>query len=91
MSRCNEVKADYVFYVYILQSLKDTNRFYIGSTNDLKRRFKEHNDGNSIHTNKYVPWKIKQYFAFDNQATAESFEKYLKSGNGRIFIKKRLQ
>ncbi|MBP7709848.1 MAG: GIY-YIG nuclease family protein [Rickettsiales bacterium] len=75
-------------YTYILQSQKDLNHFYVGSTSDLKRRLTEHNSGKSIHTNKLLPWKIKNYIAFEGQEKAEKFEKFLKSGNGRIFSKK---
>ncbi|MFH1444033.1 MAG: GIY-YIG nuclease family protein [Candidatus Peregrinibacteria bacterium] len=32
-------------YVYVLQSDKDGN-FYTGWTNDLRRRFSEHQNGN---------------------------------------------
>ena len=75
-------------YTYILQSQQNPDRFYIGSTSDLKRRLLEHNSSKSIHTNKFLPWKIKNYFAFEDQEKAEKFEKFLKSGNGRIFAKK---
>ncbi len=75
-------------YVYILQSEIDPERFYVGSTTDLKRRFAEHNSGNSIHTNKYKPWKLRTYTAFGDHGKADEFEIYLKSGNGRIFSKK---
>ncbi len=75
-------------YTYILQSQQNPDRFYIGYTSDLKRRLAEHNSGKSIHTNKFLPWKIKNYIAFENAAKAAEFEKYLKSGNGRIFTKK---
>ncbi|MCK6418375.1 MAG: GIY-YIG nuclease family protein [Alphaproteobacteria bacterium] len=77
-------------YVYILQSLKEEERFYTGSTVDLKRRLEEHNQGLSIHTNKFKPWKLKTYIAFDEPDKADAFEIFLKSGNGRAFIKKRL-
>jgi putative endonuclease len=75
-------------YAYILQSLSNPDHFYIGFTSDLKRRLLEHNSGKSIHANKFLPWKIKNYFAFEDQEKAEKFEKFLKSGNGRIFAKK---
>lgn len=77
-----------MFYTYILKSLSNPDHFYIGSTSDLKRRLLEHNSGKSIHTNKFIPWKIKNYFAFEELEKAEKFEKFLKSGNGRIFTKK---
>ena len=77
-------------YVYILQSELDHERFYVGSTFDLKRRLAEHNAGQSIHTNKYKPWRIKTYLAFDDHDRADAFEAFLKTGNGRQFTKKRL-
>ena len=77
-----------MFYVYILQSINSPDKFYIGYTDDLKKRLNDHNKGFSIHTNKFKPWKIKNYFAFDDKDKAEKFEIYLKSGNGRIFCKK---
>ncbi len=75
-------------YVYILQSAIEPDRYYTGSTTDLKRRCKEHNDGKSIHTNKYRPWKLKMYMAFSNASKADEFEAFLKTGNGRAFAKK---
>lgn len=77
-----------MYYTYILQSLSNKNCFYVGSTSNLKRRLLDHNSGKSIHVNKFTPWKIKNYFAFEEIQKAEKFEKYLKSGNGRIFSRK---
>ena len=76
-----------MFYVYILSSLTTQNAFYIGFTMDLKQRLEEHNAGKSIHTNKFKPWKIKNYFAFDNEQKAKEFEIYLKTHSGRKFCK----
>ena len=75
-------------YVYILQSIEFPEHFYVGITNDLKRRIKEHNSGNSTHSNKYKPWNLRGYIAFDSEDKALKFEKFLKTGNGRIFQKK---
>jgi len=77
-----------MFYVYILQSVADLERFYAGVTEDLKSRFKEHNAGDVFHTSKYKPWRIKNYFAFDDRKKAYAFEKYLKTGSGRAFAKR---
>jgi len=41
-------------------------------------------------TSKYRPWQLKTYVAFSNEERAVAFEKYLKSGSGRAFAKKRL-
>ena len=77
-------------YVYILESIMKPDHFYIGQTSNLKRRIAQHNAGESIHTNKYKPWRIKTYLAFDNLTKAKAFEAFLKTGNGRLFAKKRL-
>ena len=77
-------------YVYILQSEAQPDRFYVGSTVDLEGRLGEHNSGDSIHTNKFRPWKVKTYSAFEDHDRADAFETFLKTGNGRAFAKKRL-
>lgn len=77
-------------FVYILKSLKNSDKYYTGSTHDLERRLKEHNTGQSAHTNKYKPWSIKTYIAFDEDKKADAFEAFLKTGNGRVFAKKHL-
>jgi len=77
-------------YVYILQSEIQSDRFYVGSTINLKRRLAEHNAGQSIHTNKFKPWRIKTYLGFEDHGQADAFEAFLKTGNGRAFAKKRL-
>ena len=77
-------------YVYILQSIKDPSKFYVGLTNNLKRRFLEHNNNTSVHSNKFAPWKIKTYVAFSDDEQASAFEKYLKTASGRAFSMKRL-
>ena len=78
------------YYVYILQSATNAERFYIGYTDDLQGRLKSHNQRKCKHTSKYVPWKIKTAVAFTGKKKALEFEKYLKTASGRAFTKKRL-
>jgi predicted GIY-YIG superfamily endonuclease len=77
-------------YVYILESLADTAHFYVGVTKDLGARLLEHNAGHVSHTSKFAPWRIKTYVAFSDDEQAARFERYLKSGSGRAFARKRL-
>jgi putative endonuclease len=77
-------------YVYILESVEFPDRFYSGITGDLKDRLRRHNAGEVPHTSKYAPWRLKTYVAFSDEKRAFEFEKYLKSGSGRAFAKKRL-
>jgi len=77
-------------FVYLLKSAISPARKYVGITDDLQRRLLEHNDGRSIHTNKFKPWKLMTYIAFDNLSKAQTFERYLKSHSGRAFAKRHL-
>lgn len=76
-------------YVYILKSKKDKT-YYIGITDNLKRRFKEHNSGSVKYTSVKRPYNLLFYCAFSNKEKAHKFEKYLKTGSGNAFFKKRL-
>ena len=78
------------YYVYILQSKVNTDRFYIGFTENIENRLKAHNSGKDPHTSKYKPWRIKTAIAFTYRQKALDFERYLKTKSGRAFAKKRL-
>ena len=77
------------YYVYVLLSEKDGN-FYTGYTNDIKRRLDEHNDGKVYSTKLRLPVKLVYYEGCLNQQDATKREKYLKSGNGKIYLRNRL-
>ena len=79
-----------MFYVYMLRSLSDPQQTYIGFTDDLKQRLQVHNHGGSKHTAKFRPWELISYQAFSNRERALAFERYLKSGSGKAFARKRL-
>jgi predicted GIY-YIG superfamily endonuclease len=79
-----------MFYVYLLTSVADPARRYVGFTTDLKQRLTSHNQGASIHTRKFAPWRLVTHLAFDDERRAREFEYYLKSGSGRAFANKRL-
>ena len=83
-------EGQFVWYVYLLESATSEGERYIGVTTDLKRRIVEHNAGKSSHTSKFPPWRLVTYVAFSDPAKAASFERYLKSGSGHAFAKKRL-
>ena len=71
-------------YIY---SLKCKDGFYIGCTNDLKDRISRHQKGQVDATKDRLPIELDFYVALNNQYKAFDFEKYLKSGSGRAFIK----
>jgi putative endonuclease len=77
-------------YGYVLRSISNPEHYYVGITGDLRARLKKHNAGEVPHTAKHRPWRIKTYLAFEDEARAIAFEKYLKSGSGRAFAKTHL-
>ena len=79
-----------MFYVYIIQSEADGG-LYIGMSGNLRRRFLEHQDGESRSTKGRRPWKLIYYEAYLEKQGAEGREIFLKSGSGRKFLDKQLK
>lgn len=78
------------YYVYVLKSRK-SEMIYTGYTNDLRKRFKEHNENKSPYTKNRGPYKLIYYEACCNREDARSRELYLKSGRGKQYLKMRLK
>ena len=79
-----------MFYTYILISKKD-NKFYVGYTDDLKRRIEQHNNGYVGSTKYRRPLKLIYYEVCINQQDALHREKYLKTSFGKRYIRNRLK
>lgn len=77
-----------MYYTYILYN-KVTERYYIGYAVDLKNRLKEHSSGKVQSTKSNPNYELEWYCAFKTEKQAVAFEKYLKSGSGIAFMKKR--
>ena len=78
-----------MYYVYILHSKKDS-KLYIGYAVDLKRRLKEHQDKKVKSTAYRQPFELLCYEAYHHKMEAVAREKFLKSGDGRADLHKRL-
>ena len=77
-----------MWYVYIL--ICGDQRSYIGCTNNLEDRLDRHSNGRVQATCNRLPIKLFAYFAFIDKGRAYDFEKYLKTGSGRNFLRKRV-
>jgi putative endonuclease len=75
-----------MFIVYALKSEKD-GRIYVGFTQDLSRRLKEHNSGKTRSTKGWLPWNVIYTEEADSREKARAREIYLKSGIGKEFLK----
>ena len=77
--------------VYVLKSQHDVPHFYVGITGTLYDRLSDHNEGRCPHTARYGPWSLNVAIKFNDEATAQRFERYLKSPSGRAFAKRHFQ
>ena len=78
------------WYTYAFYSEK-LDKFYIGSTNNLKRRVKEHKYGKTHTTIRMKDWKLVYYEACLSKKDAQYRERQLKTGFGRGYLRKRLK
>ncbi|HEY4497129.1 MAG TPA: GIY-YIG nuclease family protein [Candidatus Paceibacterota bacterium] len=78
------------YYVYVLQS-KRYGTWYTGYTNNLRKRFNEHNSKKDGYTKSRGPYELIYYEACYNEDDARSRETYLKSGMGKRYLKNRLK
>jgi putative endonuclease len=77
-----------MYYVYILKLSNDD--YYVGRTDDLKSRIKEHISGTERTTKQHLPCELVSYISFENRDKSFKFEKYLKTGSGLAFRKRHL-
>ena len=73
------------FYVYILEN-KAKNFIYIGYSENLRQRLKEHNSGKTKSTKHYAPLNLIFYEAYPSKPDAKRREKYLKTNKGRTTL-----
>jgi putative endonuclease len=78
-----------MYYVYVISSLK-RKYIYVGLTNSINRRFKQHQQGKSRSTRAYCPFKLILKERYNSRIEARVREKYLKSGIGKDWIKGKL-
>ncbi len=79
-----------MFYVYVLRSDSD-GELYIGSTNDLRRRLREHQGKRSLSTKSRTSFILIYYEAYRNEQDARKREQSLKlRGQARYHLMARL-
>lgn len=78
-----------MYYVYVLKSLKD-QKLCVGYTNNLRKRFSEHNKGLVKATKNRRHLKLLYYESCNVLQDAIHREKSLKTGFGRAYLKRRL-
>jgi putative endonuclease len=90
MEGSDDLIKEVFYFVYILRSIKNDG-LYVGLTNNLPRRFSEHNRKKSFSTKSYAPWQLIFYEAYLNKDDAERRERYLKTNQGARVVKRMLK
>ncbi|MBU2542779.1 GIY-YIG nuclease family protein [Patescibacteria group bacterium] len=72
--------------VYYLYS-KKIGKYYIGKTNDLKRRLREHNNCEELYTRRGVPWVLIGYIECKDSVEAYNKENKLKKSKNKKYTK----
>ena len=78
----------YEWTVYILKC--SDNTYYTGCTNNMEDRILRHRKGYNHYTRNRLPVYIISKIDFRSKYKAYDFEKYLKSGSGKAFMKRHL-
>jgi putative endonuclease len=71
------------WYVYIIKSTSRPEKIYIGSTNDIKRRIRNHNQGNTRSTRYFTPWILIYNEKYTTRKEALIRERQLKKWKNR--------
>jgi putative endonuclease len=77
-----------MYTTYVLKSKKN-NFLYVGSTENLNKRFEVHNKGQVKSTKAYRPWEIIETRTFNTRSEAMKEEKFLKTGQQKELLKRK--
>jgi putative endonuclease len=73
------------YYTYIIYAASD-DKYYVGSTHDLKLRLKHHNDGWTKSTKHGIPWKLVYSEQYSSKSDAIRREYQIKKMKSRKYI-----
>jgi len=80
-----------MYYVYLLECADDKS-WYIGYTEDLKKKLHEHQSRYGCRTTSLKKnWHLIYYESYLDKLDALGREKFLKGGSGRNYLNKQLK
>lgn len=74
-----------MYFVYILQSLKDLS-YYVGQCEDLDHRMSKHSDGQSKYTSGKRPLLLRYFEIYNSRTEALKREHQIKKMKSRKYI-----
>lgn len=75
-----------MYTVYILKCAD--GKPYVGCTENVNERLERHHNGHVPATESRRPFELTMHVVFYDKHKTYEFEKYLKSGSGRAFMKR---
>jgi len=75
-----------MYFVYALISEKDSE-FYIGYTEDIEKRIKDHNEGKNSSAKTRRPLRLLYYEAHTSKTDALKRERYFKTTKGKTTLR----
>ena len=79
-----------MYYVYVLKM--SNNQLYIGFTNDIRKRIKEHKEAKVFTTRKFLPIKLIYYECYLSHQDAKERESMIKKfGSSYSHLKHRIR
>ncbi|MEI6716647.1 MAG: GIY-YIG nuclease family protein [Candidatus Saccharibacteria bacterium] len=79
-----------MYFVYVIQS-ELNKKLYVGFSQNPKQRLETHNSGGNVSTKSARPWILIYIEGYRDKTDAMDREKFLKTGSGKLFIKKQLK
>ena len=79
-----------MYFIYVLQSLKD-RKLYVGYTTDLNQRIEKHNSGSVSSTKGRRPFKLIFFEGYQDKGDALRRESYLKTNEGKKMLRRMLR
>jgi putative endonuclease len=79
-----------MYYVHVLLSLEDSH-FYIGFSENIKKRLADHNAGRNTSTKPRRPFELIYYGAHFSKEGALRREAYFKTTKGKTTLKQMLR
>ncbi len=76
-----------MFYVYIIQSLKDSS-YYIGYSANPISRLEKHNKSRTGYTSRKKPWELVYTEGFEDKSDALKKERFIKAQKSKAFIER---
>ena len=81
-----DLKVKRMFYVYAISS-RVKSYIYVGLTDNLERRLKQHFDGRSKTTRPYRPFELIYSETKETRIAAREREKYFKTSKGKDYLR----